>query len=163
MEIKDVFLRIFLASLIGILIGRERKQSGKPAGMSTHLVVCLGATILTIIQVKINYDIVESIKANPNLANVLKADITRIPAQIVSGIGFLGAGLILQSKDSIKGITTASIIWITAVLGIGIGYGFYEIVVPTTAVLLLALAILKRHGVFSEIAEEIEKRKDVLK
>ncbi len=156
MKIEDIIIRILVGSLIGALIGSERKKSGKPAGITTHLVVCLGATLLTIIQSKIDEDTIKYALAHPNLLGALKVDTARIPAQIVSGIGFLGGGVILHSKDSVSGITTAATIWITACLGIGVGFGYYTIVIPATAVLLIFLYVLKRHGIFAEIDDTFE-------
>lgn len=151
MKIEDIIIRILVGSLIGGLIGSERKKSGKPAGITTHLVVCLGATLLTIMQSKMDEDALRMAMENPQLLGVLKIDTARIPAQIVSGIGFLGGGVILHSKNNISGITTAATIWITACLGIGVGFGYFIIVVPATMVLLLFMYVLKRHGIFSEI------------
>ncbi len=151
MKIEDIIIRILLSCLIGGIIGNERKMSGKPAGITTHLVVCLGATLLTIIQNKIDLDTLKMISENPSFIGVLKTDTARIPAQIVSGIGFLGGGVILHMKDSVSGVTTAATIWITACLGIGIGFGYYEIVLPATGVLMLTVYILKKHGIFSEL------------
>lgn len=156
---EEIVVRILVGSLIGALIGSERKQSKKPAGITTHLVVCLGATLVTIIQSKIDLNTIKLLSEHPELLSAVKSDPTRIPAQIVSGIGFLGGGVILHSKDTVSGITTAATIWITACLGIGVGYGFFEIVIPATIVLLIALYILKKHGIFSELAEEAEKAK----
>ncbi len=160
MIIEDILIRITLACVVGGLIGYERKISGKPAGITTHLVVCLGATVVTMIQRQIDMDILKMAKENPEYINILKTDVSRIPAQIVSGVGFLGGGVILHSKTSISGVTTAATIWITACLGIGIGFGYYTIVIPTTLILILLLNILKRHGVFSdsdELLEDIRK------
>lgn len=159
---EDIIIRIFLACLIGGLIGHERKLSKKPAGITTHLVVCLGAAVVTMVQKKIDMDIIEMVKKNPELATILKSDVARIPAQIVSGIGFLGGGVILHLKDSISGVTTAATIWITACLGIGIGLGYYSIIIPAATVLLLAINILKRHGVFSDPEEVLEDIKKII-
>ncbi len=156
MKTEDIIIRILLGSLIGALIGSERKKSGKPAGITTHLVVCLGATLLTVIQSKIDEDALKYALEHPEFIGALKLDTARIPAQIVSGIGFLGGGVILHSKDSISGITTAATIWITACLGIGVGFGYYIIVIPATAVLLIFLYVLKRHGIFAEIDDTFE-------
>ena len=156
MKIDDIIIRILLGSFIGALIGSERKKSGKPAGITTHLVVCLGSTLLTIIQSKIDEEAIARTLANPELLGALKIDTARIPAQIVSGIGFLGGGVILHSKDSVSGTTTAATIWITACLGIGVGFGYYIIVIPATIVLLIFLYILKRHGIFAEVDESFE-------
>ncbi len=150
MSLQEILLKVTIASIIGILIGNERKRSGKPAGIATHLVVCLGATLLTMIQREIDLITLELAKQNPAMIQALKVDTSRIPAQIVSGIGFLGGGVILHSTNTVSGITTAATIWITACLGIGIGFGYYKLVFPVAAVLLIALYILKSHNIFHD-------------
>lgn len=153
MEIQEILIKIGIATLIGGLIGNERKKSGKPAGIATHMAVCLGATLLTLIQKEIDHETLELAKQYPQAIQMLKLDTARIPAQIVSGIGFLGGGVILHSRKTVSGITTAATIWITACLGIGIGFGYYKIVFPVAFVLLIALYILKKHGIFSDDKE----------
>ncbi|MDO4711999.1 MAG: MgtC/SapB family protein [Peptostreptococcaceae bacterium] len=153
METGEILLKVVIAIMVGGLIGNERKKSGKPAGIATHMVVCMGATLLTLIQKEIDISTLELAKQYPSVIQTLKVDTARIPAQIVSGVGFLGGGVILHSKKTISGITTAATIWITACLGIGIGFGYYKIVIPFAISLLIALYILKRHGIFSEEKE----------
>lgn len=150
MELQEVIIKILVASFVGGMIGYERKKSGKPAGIATHMVVCLGATLLTLIQKEIDITTLELAKQYPHVIQTLKVDTARIPAQIVSGIGFLGGGVILHSKNTVSGITTAATIWITGCLGIGIGFGFYKIVLPFAVVLLITMYILKSHGNYNE-------------
>ena len=153
MTLEDIIMRILVAGIIGALIGNERKKSGKPAGIATHCVVCLGAALPAMIQSKIDENILKAVAVNPKIIGAFKVDTARIPAQIVSGVGFLGGGVILHSKNTISGITTAATIWITAGLGMGAGFGYFEIVIPTAIFLLGALYVLKGHGLFSEIEE----------
>lgn len=109
-----VALRIALAVLFGGIIGLERGRHGSQAGMRTHILVCLGGTLTSLVGV---YSV-----------NILGygGDPLRIAAQVVSGIGFLGAGMIIVKSDKmITGLTTAAIMWTTAIIGIGLGIGFY--------------------------------------
>ncbi len=108
-----VCLRLLLATLIGGVIGLERSKKGRSAGMRTHILVCLGASLTALMGIYL------SEHGSPG-------DPARISAQVVSGIGFLGAGLILvQNKFKIAGLTTAAGLWNTAIIGLACGFGFY--------------------------------------
>lgn len=120
---SDVF-SIVLAVVLGAAIGIEREFSGKPAGLRTNILICLGAAIFTIISKRM---------ASDNEA------LTRIAAQIVTGVGFLGAGAIIQDRGGVHGLTTAATIWFMACLGMACGAGLYELAVIST---LLAIFIL---------------------
>ncbi|MBQ8404273.1 MAG: MgtC/SapB family protein [Clostridia bacterium] len=109
-----VMLRMFLATLIGGIIGLERSKRGRSAGMRTHILVCLGASLTALM----GYYLVE---------HGFASDPARLSAQVISGIGFLGAGLILfHNKFKIAGLTTAAGLWNTAIIGLACGFGFYE-------------------------------------
>lgn len=109
----SVIIRLLAALFIGALIGSERGRHGRAAGLRTHILVCIGSAMTSLTSLF--------------LVNAgLTTDVTRISAQVVSGIGFLGAGMILIRNNSvITGLTTAAGMWTTAVIGISIGYGFY--------------------------------------
>ncbi len=129
MSIEQVVFRSLLAVLIGGLIGTERAKHGRAAGMRTHILVCLGAMLTAMIGVYAN-------------AEYGVGDITRISAQVVSGVGFLGAGMIiLKNGNVITGLTTAAGVWTTATIGMALGYGFYEGAL-IVAFLFLATVIL---------------------
>src|SRR5690606_20216523 len=130
--------RLLLAALLGGLIGLERELSGKPAGFRTNLLICLGAALLT--------DLSMLIAADLTLPGGVRADPGRIAAQIVSGVGFLGAGTILQSRGSVTGLTTAATLWVVAAIGMAAGAGAYVHAVAGTVLVLLALRILGRFG-----------------
>ncbi len=113
MSLEQIVLRLLLAVLIGGLIGTERGRHGRAAGMRTHILVCLGATITSLTGLYVNLVI-------------QNGDVMRLAAQVISGVGFLGAGMIvLKNGNIVKGLTTAAGVWVTATIGIALGYGFY--------------------------------------
>ncbi|MFW6200788.1 MAG: MgtC/SapB family protein, partial [Gemmatimonadota bacterium] len=112
----DLLGRLFLATLLGGAIGFEREHSGKPAGLRTNILICVGATLIT----DLSFVFPEFV---PN--DYVRADPARLAAQIVSGIGFLGAGTIIQARGSVTGLTTAATLWVVAAIGIGVGTGSY--------------------------------------
>lgn len=119
LNVITIIVRVLLATFIGGLIGTERDMRQRSAGIRTHMLVCLGAAIVMMTN--------EYIYLEMGDGNI---DITRMGAQVVSGIGFIGAGTILVTRDNrIKGLTTAAGLWAAAALGLGIGIGFYEIAV----------------------------------
>jgi putative Mg2+ transporter-C (MgtC) family protein len=123
------FIKILTAVLCGGLIGLEREISRKPAGLKTNILICMGATIYMIVS-----DLVARETGMP-----AGADPGRIAAQVVTGIGFIGAGCIIRSGESIAGITTAATIWIVAALGLVIGIGYPLLAIFFT---LMVLAVL---------------------
>ncbi|WMJ79827.1 MgtC/SapB family protein [Clostridium sp. MB40-C1] len=140
----EVVLRLVLAAFAGGLLGYEREFKNRPAGLRTHILVCVGAAIISIIQLYIAWDTMELIKAHPQIANSIKADIGRMSAQVVSGIGFLGAGTIIHEKGSVKGLTTAASLWTIGCIGIAIGMGYYFLATVSTGVVYFTLVSLKK-------------------
>lgn len=108
----SVLIRLLLSVILGGLIGLERSKSGRAAGLRTHILVCLGATIASMTGLYINKS--------------MGGDVSRIAAQVVSGIGWLGGTIIVRNKATITGLTTAACVWAVGTIGIAIGYGFYE-------------------------------------
>ncbi len=104
----EIVLRLSLAFIIGFFVGFEREHRHRPARIKTHVLVCIGAALISILQSKMVDDIIAQVAEKPELAAVLKSDYGRLGAQVISGIGFLGAGTILRTKGSIKGLTTAA-------------------------------------------------------
>lgn len=128
----SVILRIVLAVFVGGVIGSERGKSGSPAGLRTHILVCVGSAMTALISIYIAR--VEGV-----------GDIGRIPAQVISGIGFLGAGMIIVKKNNvITGLTTAAGMWATATIGIALGYGFYLGALIATGACIFTAAFLTR-------------------
>lgn len=144
MDISQVGIRILLSILIGGLIGYNREYENRPAGFRTHVLVCLGATIAALIQVQLGYFVIDEIKKNQALSGVLNVDTGRVICQVISGVGFLGAGAIIKTKGAVKGLTTAASMWAVASVGIAIGMGFYKISILSGISILVVLTFLKK-------------------
>ncbi|MCL2514208.1 MAG: MgtC/SapB family protein [Oscillospiraceae bacterium] len=143
MEWYEIPLRLGLAMLFGLIIGMEREHHHRPAGIKTHIMVCMGAALVSLIQLKMIDEIILKIAADSTLEAILKTDYGRLGAQVISGIGFLGAGTILRSKGSIKGLTTASTLWVIACVGLAVGMGYYYISSVTVGFIALALICMR--------------------
>lgn len=125
----ELFLRIIMAFVLGGLIGMERESMNRPAGFRTHILVCVGAALV----------MYTNILLTEQYRGIIPVDPTRIGAQVISGIGFLGAGTIIKEGVSIKGLTTAASLWTVGCLGLAIGSGFYELSLYTTVLILIVL------------------------
>ena len=132
-------LRIIVASLCGIFIGLERKNRSKEAGVRTHCVVACASALMMIIS---KYGFADTVIGE---AGVRGADGARIAAQVVSGIGFLGAGMIFVHKSTVTGLTTAAGIWATSGVGLAIGAGMYVMGIFTTVVIILVQILLHKN------------------
>ena len=131
--IPQVVFRLLLAVIVGVVVGSERARHGRAAGMRTHILVCLGAALTALI----------GLYAERYLGS--DGDMLRIAAQVISGIGFLGAGMIiLKNNNVIMGLTTAAGVWTTGIIGIAIGLGFYVGAGVATVLLLLSLILFAR-------------------
>lgn len=144
MSIIDIILRLVLSIIISACIGIEREYKNRPAGFRTHILVCVGATIIALIQEQISIDALNFATANPELQGVIRSDQARLIAQVVSGVGFLGAGTIIINKRSIVGLTTAATIWAVACLGIAVGMGYYSIAIIGTVATMVGLTVIKK-------------------
>lgn len=161
LNIWTVAIRLFLALIISGFIGFERGRHGRAAGMRTHILVCLGAALTTMIGFFAN-----SVLDYSN-------DPLRIAAQVISGIGFLGVGTILiKGRFQITGLTTAAGLWATAAIGIALGAGFYEGALIAFLICILTVTILhkleyklgkhqKRYGIYVEIISDTAVRETV--
>ena len=105
---KEIVIRILISIIIGGMIGYERGVHNRPAGFRTHILVCLGACVVSIVQDQLRVNIINFTLIHPEVSQVMKTDLGRIGAQVVSGIGFLGAGTIMREKGTIGGLTTAA-------------------------------------------------------
>jgi putative Mg2+ transporter-C (MgtC) family protein len=140
---QEALLRIVIAAGLGGAVGLERELRDHDAGFRTHMLVAIGSALFTIVSA---YGFHEFLA---NGGAVVRADPTRIAAQIVTGIGFLGAGAIIRQGLSIRGLTTAATLWVVAAIGMAAGAGYYWGAVLTTAVVLISLwplRILARMG-----------------
>lgn len=144
LSIQEILIRIIISICIGGMIGYERGHNNRPAGFRTHILVCLGATIVSLTQDQLRINIINFAAVHPETAQLLKTDLGRIGAQVVSGIGFLGAGTIMRDKGVIGGLTTAASIWATGCIGLGIGWGFYSLAIPSGIAILIVLVTLKK-------------------
>lgn len=143
LTLQEIITRLVVAIIIGGMIGYERGHNNRPAGFRTHILVCLGATIVSLTQDHLRINILNLAFTYPDTSKVLKTDLGRIGAQVVSGIGFLGAGTIMRDKGVIGGLTTAASIWATGCIGLGIGWGFYQLAIPAGIAILIVLVTLK--------------------
>lgn len=132
MDYITISIRLVLSLVFGSIVGFERETSGRPAGLRTHLLVCMGSTLITIV----------SITGFP-----FTADPARVAAQIVSGVGFLGAGTIMKEGAIVKGLTTAASLWVVAGIGMAVGTGNYLAATITTAFVIIALSFVRQLNV----------------
>jgi len=128
-----VIIRLSLSIIIGVLIGSERAKHGRAAGMRTHALVALGACMTSLMSIYISEVL------------GVGGDVMRISAQVISGIGFLGAGMIIiKNNDIITGLTTAAGVWTTSIIGIALGYGFYSGAIIGAALFLVSIIVFTK-------------------
>lgn len=139
MSESEIFLRLAIACAMGGAIGLEREYLSKSAGFRTQILICLGSCMFTIFSFLLAHN-------TPD----------RIASNIVTGIGFVGAGVIFREDNRVTGLTTAATIWVTAALGMGIGGGYYWICIGGTAMALITLLILKK---FEDVIERINQNR----
>lgn len=132
--IGEICLRLLCAMAVGMIIGTEREYTNRPAGLRTHILVALGACVVTITgqMIYIQY---HALGSSPDPA--------RLSAQVITGVGFLGAGTILRQGSHVKGLTTAASLWAVACLGIAAGFGFYAIAIAGMIFIFITLTILE--------------------
>lgn len=139
MDYTQIIIRIFIALLAGLIVGYEREKTDRPAGLKTHTLTVIGSTVFTLTGLKLFLD----------FQGVINLDPLRIIVAVATGIGFIGAGSIIRSGDSVKGLSVAASVWLMGAVGIAIGFGYYFIAL--VAVVLCFLII--------EIIEKIEKKR----
>jgi putative Mg2+ transporter-C (MgtC) family protein len=135
LEWWELGLRLVGAAFLGGLIGFEREYHDQPAGFRTHILVTVGSALFTLVGA---YGIADFVGDN-----AVRFDPTRVAAQVVTGIGFLGAGAILRQGINVRGLTTAASIWVTASIGVAVALGFWAAAVITTAIALVSLFLLR--------------------
>ncbi len=124
----EMLLRLGLSVVLGGIIGTEREHNNQPAGLRTHMILVIGACLAMMLSI--------------NLGTAAGTDPARLAAQVVSGIGFLGAGAILRFGFNVKGLTTATTLWTMAIVGLAVGMGYYLISIIATAVIMIVLSVL---------------------
>ncbi|MDP2938998.1 MAG: MgtC/SapB family protein [Candidatus Omnitrophota bacterium] len=130
----QVIIRLILAGILSSLIGIERELKHRGAGLRTHILVCLGSTLIMLTSLYV-FDIYK---------NITTIDPSRIAAGIVTGIGFLCAGTIIRYGEAVKGLTTAASLWVVSAIGMAIGCGFYSAAVVVAIIVLVVLIFLRR-------------------
>ncbi|MBA1434291.1 MgtC/SapB family protein [Bombilactobacillus bombi] len=144
LSLWEIVLRLVLSVLCAGVIGYNRQQKNHSAGIRTHILVCVGACIIAMIQKEIGFNALLMASRYPQYSGVIRADEARLTAQVVSGVGFLGAGTILVHHQVVRGLTTAASLWTVAGLGLAVGMGNYDIAIAGTVVIFLVLGALKR-------------------
>jgi putative Mg2+ transporter-C (MgtC) family protein len=154
----EVILRLVLAVLFGALIGFNRSRHNKPAGLRTMALISLGSAAFTLIGIEAVIQLSELQRGAESLASGVSSSInldsSRIIAGIVGGVGFLGAGAIIQSRGRVQGMTSAASIWVTSTIGVSVGLGLYVLASTITFIAFLVLIMYYFYGHESEEAED---------
>ncbi len=129
MSIYEIIFKLIMACILGGIIGLERESLSRPAGFRTYTLVCVGSALAMVVSIDMYYQFYKTVNADPG----------RIAAQVVSGIGFLGAGTIMREGATIRGLTTAAGLWVVACIGLAVGAGLYIPAMVTTALILFVL------------------------
>ena len=128
----DTAIRLILSIVLGGIVGYERQASNKAAGLRTHVLVCMGSCMIMILSVNVYYTVEGQTNADP----------ARLAAQVISGIGFLGAGTIMKEGPLVTGLTTAASIWVVSAIGLAVGFGYYSGAMMATALAFATLSLL---------------------
>jgi len=154
----DICIRLTLATLFSGIIGWERESKTRPAGLRTHSLVCVGSAIIAIIQREVMRESFLINEMYPEFMGIIRSDPARLISQVISGIGFLGAGTIVVTKNSIRGLTSAASIWATSMVGVAVGMGYYTIASAGTFFIIFSLiAIRKIHEIPTTLFPTIKK------
>jgi putative Mg2+ transporter-C (MgtC) family protein len=134
----EITLRLVAALVLGALVGAEREATDQPAGLRTHIAVCLGAALFGVVST-LGFTEFQAERATTNF----QVDVTRVASQVVVGIGFLGAGMIFRQGTAVRNLTTAASLWVVAAIGLAAGVGDVGTAALTTVVLLVSLVVLR--------------------
>ncbi|HHW61052.1 MAG TPA: methyltransferase [Syntrophomonadaceae bacterium] len=134
MNIYEIIFKLTLACVLGGLIGLERESLNRPAGFRTYTLVCVGSALAMVVSLDMYYQFYKTVNADPG----------RIAAQVVSGIGFLGAGTIMREGATVRGLTTAAGLWVVACIGLAVGAGLYIPAIIATILILFVLIYFAR-------------------
>jgi len=142
---ESFIFKLIFACLLGGIIGYERDIHGRAAGLRTHILVSMGSALFMLISIYV-YEKYSTMSVN----SVLSIDPARIAAQIITGIGFLGAGVIINSGLDIRGLTTAGCIWVSAGIGMAVGIGYYSVAIISTLLSVFALIVMSKFEMLYE-------------
>lgn len=144
MGIFEIIFKLTLACILGGMIGLERESLNRPAGLRTYTLVCVGSALAMLVSLDMYYSYSQTVNADPG----------RIAAQVISGIGFLGAGTIMREGATVRGLTTAAGLWTVACIGLAVGAGLYIPAIATTILILFILIyFIKIEDIFSGMRE----------
>lgn len=147
----EIIQKLLFSVLVSSMIGINRETKSSPAGLRTYNLVCLGSVILTMVAQEISVENIALVLSDTELKGVVTADSTKIIAQIISGIGFLGAGTIIVTQKRIKGLSTASSLWATSAIGIAVGLGYYLLATLSSLLVVTILATFNKLIPFNTI------------
>ncbi|MGL4742060.1 MAG: MgtC/SapB family protein [Sarcina sp.] len=140
--IEVIIIRLIIACFIGGIVGFDREKHNRAAGFRTHILVCIGACIISLIELKMENEFFRQYQ-NLDIQSIgIQITKGRLVAQVISGIGFLGAGSIIVNKGNVRGLTTAASLWVVACLGIAIGYGQIWIAIYGVIIVMITLKLL---------------------
>lgn len=154
LPIIDLVFRLLLAMAIGFLVGVQRERTARPAGVRTHMLVSLGACVVMLTSIQLYQQVFLAYGSTPDPA--------RMGAQVISGVGFLGAGTIIKDGFSVRGLTTAASLWAVACIGLAAGLGYYRIALISGALTFITLSMFERihhairHGKGHEMELDLE-------
>jgi putative Mg2+ transporter-C (MgtC) family protein len=156
---SEIIIRIVISTSLGFVIGLERELTNKSAGLRTHMLVCLGSTVFTILSL---YGFVD--QSIPQNITRMQNDPSRIAAQILTGIGFIGGGAVLHHGCSVSGLTTAASLWIVASIGMAVGVGAYNVALVATILAFCVLVFIRvlERGLISKYTKKGARIKAVI-
>lgn len=144
LNVVNALFRMILSMLLGVIIGAERKRKGQIAGIRTFSLITMGACLAMLLSIYVPQEYMGLKNGDPG----------RIAAQVITGIGFLGGGAIIRAKGSVKGLTTAAGVWISAIIGMAVGVGMYVVAVGTTFMILMVLIMFDWYEHWQRVGQE---------
>ncbi len=156
LPLEEMLLRIGVAIVLGFIIGLERELVGKEAGARTNILVASGACIFTLIALSLPYLVSQS-PAHLEEVIARNSGFLAVIANIIVGIGFLGAGIIIKHNEHVRGLTTAALVWFTASIGILVGLGLYVLAIITSLSIVLILIFLRKIDLFRLTHHEVHE------
>jgi putative Mg2+ transporter-C (MgtC) family protein len=151
-EVAESIFNLAAASVLGAVIGLEREHHGREAGLRTQLLVALGSCLAMVVSLHFG-----KVFGTPDAPITIRVDPARVAYGVMSGVGFLGAGVIIQTREGVRGVTTAASLWCSAAIGLACGFSMYAVALATTSIVLFALTILNivDHKIASRVLRTI--------